>query len=67
MTPNVLPNQRSVRIRALLESLCDLPLDTELNKESPGGELAECMWNDPERNEHPNEENKNTGRKEKEN
>ena len=59
-TPNALRNRQSVRIRTPLGSSCDLPLNTELNTESAGGELAECIWNDPERDEHSGEEHRNT-------
>ena len=64
-TPNALRNQQSVRIRTLLESLSSLPLDTELNKESAGGELAKCIRNNPERNERSNEKNRSTGKERK--
>lgn len=65
MTPNALRKRQSVRIRKSLGSWCDLPLNTELNAESSSGELSECIWNDPERNENSSEEHRNTrGKKE---
>ena len=62
-TPNALRKRQSVRIRTSLGKSCDLPLNTELNAESAGGELAECIWNDPERNENSGEEHGNAREK----
>lgn len=45
----------------LLERLCVLPLDTELNEEGASGEPAERIRDNPERNECSNEEDENTG------
>ena len=58
-TPIALQNQQSVR-NVPRERLCNLPLNTELNAESAGGELAECIRNDPERDEHSGEEDRDT-------
>ena len=54
-----------IRTGTLLEvQLGDLPLNAKLNAESTSGELAERIWDDPERDERSNEEDKDAGRKE---
>jgi len=47
-------------IKKLLRSLRDLPLNTKLNPESAGGEPAKRIRDDPERNEHSNQEDRDT-------
>jgi len=47
-------------IKNLLRSLRDLPLNTKLNPESAGSELAKCIRDDPERNERSNQEDGDT-------
>jgi len=60
MTPNALWNERTVRTRRFLEvRLPDLPLNAELDAESASGELAECVRDDPEWDEYPDEEDAN--------
>ena len=59
ITPSVLtkPSRRSRN--SFQRKLRNLPLDAKLNEESTSGELAECIRDDPERNEHSDEEDEN--------
>ena len=41
----------------------DLPLNTELDTESTSGKLAECVWDDPERDEYSDQEDEDTEKK----
>lgn len=47
-------------IKKFLRGSRDLPLNTKLNPESAGRELVKCIRDDPERNEHPNQEDRDT-------
>jgi len=40
----------------------DLPLNTKLDTESTGGELAECFRDDPEWDKYPDEQDANSGK-----
>jgi hypothetical protein len=59
-TPNALRSTNCKLDGTLSGDLRDLPLNTELNPESAGGELVECIRDDPERDEHSNEEDRST-------
>lgn len=43
--------------------LRDLPLNTELDAESTGGKLAECVRDDPKWDEHADEEDEDAEEK----
>ena len=54
MEPENCQNQKTSR-----GELCVLPLNAKLYAESTSGELAECVRDDPERDEYPDKEDAN--------
>lgn len=63
-TPHALTRPSGQNQNTPERELCDLPLNTKLETESTSGELAECIRDDPERNERSDEKDKDTGKKE---